>query len=92
MSSADVLGRTSYLLFRRGPSEYIRSDNGSEFTVHQMRNRQETVGVKTLFIETGTSWENGFIESFNGEMCDESPNRETFGTLLGAKVLIENWR
>ena len=76
------------MVVRRGPSEYIRSDNGPELKVHQMRDRQETVGVKTLFIETGSSWENGLIESFNGETCDESLNRETFGTLLEANVLI----
>jgi len=29
------------------------------------------LSVKLLFIEPGSSWENGYIESFNGKMRDE---------------------
>ena len=50
------------------------------------------VGVKTLFIEPGSPWENGYIESFNGKLRDELLNGEIFYTLLEAKVLIERWR
>ena len=50
------------------------------------------VGVKTLFIEPGSPWENGYVESFNGKMRDELLNREVFTTLLEAKVLVERWR
>ncbi|HJW29266.1 MAG TPA: transposase, partial [Saprospiraceae bacterium] len=50
------------------------------------------IGVKTLFIEPGSPWENGYIESFNGKLRDELLNGEIFTTLLEAKVLIENWR
>jgi putative transposase len=52
----------------------------------------ENVGVETLFIEPGSPWENGFIESFNGKLRDELLNRENFDTVLKAKVLIERWR
>jgi transposase InsO family protein len=48
--------------------------------------------VKTLFIEPGSPWENGYVESFNGKLRDELLNREIFDTLLEAKVLIERWR
>jgi hypothetical protein len=48
--------------------------------------------VKTLFIEPGSPWENGYIESFNGKLRDELLNGEIFTTLLEAKVLLENWR
>ena len=48
--------------------------------------------MKTLFIEPGSPWENGYIESFNGKLRDELLNREVFTTLIEAKVLIENWR
>jgi transposase InsO family protein len=48
--------------------------------------------VRTLFIDPGSPWENGYIESFNGKLRDELLNREIFATLLEAKVLIENWR
>ena len=50
------------------------------------------MGVKTLFIETGSPWENGYIESFNGKLRDELLNREIFTTLTEARVLIEQWR
>ncbi len=50
------------------------------------------LGVKTLFIEPGSPWENGYIESFNGKLRDELLNREIFTTLTEAKVLIEQWR
>ena len=73
-------------------TDYIRSDNGSEFTDHRVRNWLENVGVKTLFIEPGSPWENGFIESFNGKLRDELLNRENLDTLLEARVLIERWR
>ena len=46
----------------------------------------------TLFIEPGSPWENGYVESFNGKLRDELLNREIFTTLLEAKVLVENWR
>ncbi len=48
--------------------------------------------MKTLFIEQGSPWENGYIESFNGKLRDELLNREIFTTLIEAKVLIEQWR
>ena len=48
--------------------------------------------MKTLFIEPGSPWENGYVESFNGKLRDELLDREAFDTLLEAKVLIERWR
>ncbi len=50
------------------------------------------VGVKTDYIEPGSPWENGYIESFNGKLRDELLNGEIFDTLFEAKVLIEQWR
>ncbi len=74
------------------PPEYIRSDNELEVTTHRVPDWLENVGVKTLFIEPGSPWENGFIESFNGKLRDELLNMERFDTLLEARVLIESWR
>jgi len=48
--------------------------------------------VKPLFIEPGSPWENGYIESFNGKMRDELLNREIFYSLKEAEILIEQWR
>jgi len=92
LKSEDVLERLSDLFVRRGVPSYIRSDNGSEFTATKVRQWLERVGVKTLFIEPGSPWENGYVESFNGKLRDELLAREQFDTLLEAKVLIERWR
>ena len=73
-------------------ADHIRSDNGSEFTAKWVWEWLERVGVKTLYIELGSPWENGYVESFNGKLRDELQTREVFNTLLEAKVLIERWR
>lgn len=92
LSSEDVLERLTDLFIRRGVPDYIRSDNGAEFTAHAVRDWLARVGVRTLYIEPGSPWENGYIESFNGKLRDELLEREIFDTLLEAKVLIERWR
>ena len=92
LSSEEVLERLSDLFVRRAVPKHIRSDNGSEFTAHRVRDWLARVGVKTLYIEPGSPWENGYIESFNGKLRDELLAREQFDTLLEAKVLIERWR
>jgi putative transposase len=92
LTSEDLLERLSDLFICRGVPDYVRSDNGPEFTAHCVRDWLQTVEVKTLFIEPGSPWENGYVESFNGKLRDELLNREVFDTLLEAKVLIERWR
>jgi transposase InsO family protein len=92
ITSEDVLERLTDLFILRGVPDHIRSDNGAEFTAHAVRAWLMKVGVKTLFIEPGSPWENGYIESFNGKLRDELLNGEIFYTLLEAKVLIERWR
>ena len=91
LTSEDVLERLSDLFIQRGTPDDIRSDNGPEFTAHRVRDWLENVGVKTLFIEPDSPWENGFIESFNGKFRDELFNTEICDTLDEAKVLIERW-
>ena len=91
-TSDDVLYRLTDLFLRRGVPEHIRSDNGSEFTAKTVRKWLMRLGVKTLYIEPGSPWENGYIESFNGKLRDELLNREIFDTLLETKVLVERWR
>jgi len=90
--SQDVIDVLSELFLLRGVPKHIRSDNGPEFTAKAVRDWLTRLEVKTLFIEPGSPWENGYIESFNGKLRDELLNREIFTTLLEAKVLIENWR
>ncbi len=92
ITSQDVLEQLYWLFLVRGTPGYIRSDNGPEFTAKAVREWLHRLGVKTLFIEPGSPWENGYIESFNGKLRDELLNREMFTTLLEAQILIEGWR
>jgi transposase InsO family protein len=92
IKSDDVLCRLADLFIQRGTPVYIRSDNGSQFTSKMVRGWLERLKVKTLFIEPGSPWENGYVESFHGKIRDELLNREIFFTLREAKVLIEQWR
>jgi transposase InsO family protein len=92
LTSEDLLERLSDLFICRGVPDYVRSDNGPEFTAHRVRDWLKSVEVKTLFIEPGSPWENGYVESFNGKLRDELLRCEIFDTLLEAKVLIERWR
>jgi len=92
LRSDDVLEVLTELFTRYGPPAHIRSDNGAEFTASVVRHWLRDLGVKTLFIEPGSPWENGYNESFNGTLGDEVLKREIFFTLTEAKVLIEQWR
>jgi transposase InsO family protein len=92
LKSDDVLHCLADLFVKRGVPEHIRSDNGAEFTANAVREWLGRIGVKTLYIEPGSPWENGFNESFNGKLRDEILNTEIFYTLKEAKVLIERWR
>ena len=96
LNSDDLLERLSWLMATRGVPEHIRSDQlkslGPEFTAHVVRDWLAQVGVKTLFIEPGSPWENGCVESFNGKLRDEFLDGEIFYTLREAKIMIEKWR
>ncbi|MGP8105920.1 MAG: IS3 family transposase [Desulfobaccales bacterium] len=86
-----VLCRLMELFVSRDPPDYIPSDNGPEFTARAVREWLSRVGVKTLYIEPGSPWENGYNESFNGKLRDELLNGEIFYTLKEAQILIERW-
>ena len=84
----DVQECLAELFCTRGVPTHLRSDNGPEFIAIQLRLWLNRLGVKTLFIEPGSPWENGYVESFNGKMREELLDREIFFTLEEAKTLI----
>jgi putative transposase len=92
IKTQDVIDQLFNLFIFRGMPDHIRSDNGPEFTAKAIRDWLSQLGVKTLYIEPGSPWENGYIESFNGKLRDELLDREIFNNLEEAKVLIEGWR
>ena len=92
ITNHDVLMTLADLFLEYGVPEHIRSDNGPEFVATAVREWLSDLGVTTLFIEPGSPWENGYIESFNGKLRDELLNGELFYTLKEAQILIEHWR
>jgi len=92
MKSEDVLEVLDDLFMRRGIPEHMRSDNGPEMTAEVVRSWLDTLEVKPLYIEPGSPWENGYVESFHGKLRDELLNGELFDTLWEAQVLLEQWR
>ena len=92
LTHKDVLEVLLDLFLERGVPVHIRSDNGSEFIAKNVRQFLSRLSVKPLFIEPGSPWENGYIESFNGKMRDELLKGEIFYSLKEAQVLIEMWR
>lgn len=92
MKSKDVIEVLGNLFLQRGTPVHIRSDNGPEFVAKELKKWITKLGVQPLYIEPGSPWENGYVESFNGKLRDELLNGEIFYTLLEAKVMIEKWR
>ena len=93
LSLIDVIDVLTDLFILRGIPGHIRSDNyGPEFVAEAVRRWIAAVGARTAFIEPGSPWENGYIESFNARLRDELLNGEIFYTLKEAQLLIESWR
>ena len=90
--SSDVIETLAELMMIRGVPDHIRSDNGPESPARAVREWLGRVGARTLYIEPGSPWENGYIESFNGKLRDELLDRELFYTLLEVRVLTERYR
>ena len=90
--SADMIEVLAGLMMIRGVPDHIRSDNGPEFTARAVRDWHGRVGAWMLYVEPGSPWENGYIESFNGKLRDELLDREIFYTLLEVRVLTERYR
>lgn len=92
LTHEDVQECLAELFCLRGVPAHIRSDNGPEFIADRLRQWLNRLEVRPLFIEPGSPWENGYIESFNGKLRDELLDREIFYTLEEARTLIARWR
>ncbi len=92
LKATDVIDVLADLFISRGTPVHIRSDNGPEFAATAVKGWITGVGARTTYIEPGSPWENGYVESFNGKFRDELLSCEIFNTLAEAKVLIEQWR
>ncbi len=92
LGSTEVIDVLTDLFISRGIPAYIRSDNGPEFVATAVKAWITELGARPAYIEPGSPWENGYVESFNGKFRDELLACEAFNTLAEAKVLIEQWR
>lgn len=92
MRSLEVIDAVDTLIEKRGAPMFIRSDNGPEFISRALIDWLRTRGVRTLFIQPGSPWENAYIETFNGKMRDELLNLELFASVTEASVLAEGYR
>lgn len=90
--SQDVLLILADLFLSRGIPTHIRSDNGPEFIASKLRHWLMQLNVAPLYIEPGSPWENGYVESFNGKMREQFLNGELFYTLKEAQIMTERWR
>jgi transposase InsO family protein len=92
LKSKDVLDCLDEAIKVNGSPEYIRSDNGSEFIAKIVKDYLHKKAIKTIYIEPGCPWQNGFAESFNGRFREECLNREVFYGLKEAQVIFDDWR
>ena len=92
LTSADVIDTLADLFIQHGVPAHIRSDQGPEFIADAVKAWISGVGSRTAYIERGSPWENGYVESFNARLRDELLNGEVFNTIAEARVLIEAWR
>ena len=92
MKSRDVVEILDELMAERGAPKHIRCDNGSEFIAEELRDWLNEKGVEPLYVEPGSPWQNGYIESFNGKLRDECLNQEVFLSKTEAQVVVDWYR
>ena len=92
LRAQDVLAWLRKAIEQQGAPEYLRSDNGSEFIARIVQRWLRENHIKTIYIEPGSPWQNGFVESFHGRFRDECLNQEQLWTLTEARVVIGDFR
>ena len=85
LRAADVLAWLQKAIEEHGAPAYLRSDNGSEFIAKIVQQWLAQNHIKTIYIEPGSPWQNGFVESFHGRLRDEFLNQEQLWTLTEAR-------
>jgi putative transposase len=92
-TSVALVMRTLLPLFaRRGTPAFLRSDNGGEFIAGELKSLLTEAGVASYFIDPGSPWQNGFIESFHSRLRDELLNREAFASLAEMRLRLASHR
>jgi len=92
IASAKVIGVLEGVFAQYGTPDYLRSDNGGEFTAKAIKKWLSTCGIETYYIDPASPWQNAYGESFNGKLRDECLNMELFATVREARHIIRRWR
>ena len=92
LKSKDVPEWLQKAIEQHGAPKSLRSDNGPEFIARAVQRWLAEARIKTIYIEPGSPWQNGFVESFHGRFRDECLNREQLWTLTEARGVIEDYR
>ena len=92
INAHDVLRLLQEAIERKGAPSYIRSDNGPEFIAKAIQNWLAKNNIKTIYIDPGCPWQNGYAESFNSRFRIECLNRELIYTLSEARVIFSDWK
>ena len=92
LKARDVLAWLQQAIQEHGAPQYLRSDNGPEFIAQEVQRWLRDHQIQTIYIDPGSPWQNGFVESFHGRFRDECLNREQLWTLTEARVIIEDFR
>ena len=92
LRAVDVLAWLGRAINTHGAPTFLRSDNGPGFIAKEVQRWLAESGIKTIYIDPGSPWQNGFVESFHGRFRDECLNREQLWTLTEARVVIEDFR
>ena len=92
LTSKEVIEAVSEVIAWRGAPDHLRSDNGSEFIAKEVQQWLADHKIKTIYIDPGSPWQNGCVESFHGSLRDECLNREWLLNMTEAKVVLEDYR
>ncbi len=87
-----VLATLGQAMTTDGIPQHIRSDNGSKIIAQKIQHWLRENQIKTLYVDPGSPWRNGYIKSFHSRFRDECLNREWLLNLREARVVIEDWR
>ena len=92
VTADDLMNVLDELVVKHGTPTFLRCDNGPEFAAFAIADWCRFNNASTTFIDPGSPWQNGHIESFNSRIRDEYLNSHLFDSLLEAQVLLEDWR
>ncbi len=92
ITAAEVLGVLEQAMIQYGVPGYICSDNGPEFIATKVQQWLRDNQIKAIYIDPGSPWQNGYIESFHSRFRDECLSRERLLNLREARVVIADWR